>query len=245
MLILYKNARNVRFVLFTKTSVANVEPWFSNILLNCRFSTDDTSCTVKLEFTCLLLVVSTCFIALNLPYFVVWCMRVYNQLSAGTAGPASSAHLRGTLYISKTIFSFNYCINFFLYSMTGVNFRRQLKILFSRSRNKGKAPSKTQYSQISITNTSATPRPSITHSGVSSVWCHQNDVSWDKNSLFQSETDHKPFARWTYNNFGNYNFHILEIEMRDSNGHFIINWHHFCYRSCKKQVRRIDESPPF
>ena len=149
--------------------VTHVEPRLSNILLNCRFSTDDTSCTVKLEFTCLLLVVSTCFIALNLPYFVVWCMRVYNQLSAGTAGPASSSHLRGTLYISKTIFSFNYCINFFLYSMTGVNFRRQLKILFSRNRNKGKAASKTQYSQISITNTSATPRPSITHSGVSSV----------------------------------------------------------------------------
>ena len=133
--------------------------------LLCRFSTDDTSCTVKLEFTCLLLVVSTCFIALNLPYFIVWCIRLYNQLKSGT----SATHLRGTLYICKTIFSFNYCINFFLYSLTGVNFRRQLKSLFCSKKNQGKTNSITLYSQISLTNASATPRLSITHSGVSSA----------------------------------------------------------------------------
>ena len=41
---------------------------------------DDSSSVVRLEFTCLLLVVSTCFIALNLPYFVTWCLRISRQI---------------------------------------------------------------------------------------------------------------------------------------------------------------------
>ena len=136
-----------------------------------RFCSDDSSSIVKLEFTILLLVVSTCFIALNLPYFITWCLTISKRIhivmfSSGTRA-TSSAHLRGTLYISKTIFSFNYCINFFLYSLTGVNFRRQLRTVFCR-REAGSVSktvaSKTMYSQVAM----ATPTPSVTN-GVTAV----------------------------------------------------------------------------
>ena len=116
-----------------------------------RFCSDDSTSIVKLEFTVLLLVVSTCFITLNLPYFTVWCMRLYNELKSGTKAP----HLRGTLYICKTIFSFNYCINFFLYSLTGVNFRRQLKSLFCKKETSSAyvtAASRTMDSQVTMVN---------------------------------------------------------------------------------------------
>ncbi|KAF8561486.1 hypothetical protein P879_06599 [Paragonimus westermani] len=38
--------------------------------------------------------------------------------------------LQAVLFISRTIFSFNYCINFFLYSLVGKYFRRELTRLF-------------------------------------------------------------------------------------------------------------------
>ena len=145
---------------------------YNGSVFSFRFSSDDSTSIVKLEFTCLLLVVSTCFIALNLPYFITWCLtiskRIHVVMFATGSHASSSAHLRGTLYISKTIFSFNYCINFFLYSLTGVNFRRQLRSVFCK-KDAGSAhktvASKTMYSQVAM----ATPRPSLQCNGITAV----------------------------------------------------------------------------
>ena len=117
-----------------------------------RFKFEET--IVKLEFTFILLLISSCFIVLNLPYFVVWCERMITVASAYSDGnsktdlsltnlftlstdkstDSSSDHtnrMRAVLYITKTIFCCNYCVNFFLYSLTGVHFRRQLRFLCS------------------------------------------------------------------------------------------------------------------
>ncbi len=139
---------------------------------------------MRFEFTILLLVVSTCFIALNVPYFATWCHRLKHQIHnmLNTGNPTRTEHLRGTLYITKTIFSLNYCINIFLYSLTGANFRRQLKTLFCRvaSKENNTITSKTAYSQISAspghssihnihTQASNSPHPSLKWDCTSSV----------------------------------------------------------------------------
>ena len=87
--------------------------------------------TIKLEFTAILLVVSSAFIVLNVPYFVAWCYNFDVQIQAafvrlGTA-IAESERSRGWVHITKTIFIFNYCINFFIYSLSGAYFRCQLR----------------------------------------------------------------------------------------------------------------------
>ena len=112
-------------VLITRT-LLKTRQWHKR---NAKFTSEDS--IVKLEFTFLLLVVSSCFIALNLPYFAVFCERLKQQIqmAATTGSVMKSERMRGMLYITKTIFSFNYCINFFLYSLTGIHFRRQLKNL--------------------------------------------------------------------------------------------------------------------
>ncbi|XP_052762219.1 thyrotropin-releasing hormone receptor-like [Mya arenaria] len=77
---------------------------------------------IRLEFTFILLAISICFVSLNLPYFAVWCKRYWK--------------IKQILYITRTIFYINYCINFFLYSVTGAYFRKELRHLFlNRGRN--------------------------------------------------------------------------------------------------------------
>ena len=93
-----------------------------------KFLADES--VVKLEFTFVLLVISTCFIALNLPYFIVWCQRLHHQLMTSlTPGKLDSEtdRIRGRLFITRTIFCINYCTNFFLYALTGRHFRMQLR----------------------------------------------------------------------------------------------------------------------
>ena len=121
-----------------------------------RFKCQESS-IVKLEFTFILLLISSCFIVLNMPYFIVWCMRILVEARAFYHGESesegairlenmfyvSSTHateynplhlirIKALLYITKTIFSCNYCVNFFLYSLTGAYFRRQLRFLCLR-----------------------------------------------------------------------------------------------------------------
>ena len=82
---------------------------------------------IRIEMTFILLAVSTGFIAVTLPYFVIWCIM------ASDTGHAQIEYLRGMRYITKTIFYLNYCMNFFLYSLTGAYFRRELKHMFSHT----------------------------------------------------------------------------------------------------------------
>ncbi|RUS70717.1 hypothetical protein EGW08_021521 [Elysia chlorotica] len=88
---------------------------------------------IRMEFTVILLVVSFVFIALNLPYFILWSRR-FLQAFYGTAvseaRPDSFDQSQAELLFTRVIFYMNYCVNFFLYSVTGAYFRKELKMLF-------------------------------------------------------------------------------------------------------------------
>ena len=104
---------------------------------------------IRLEFTFILLAVSICFVSLNLPYFAVWCKRYWMYKKVFNAHEYTPETLRNhddhigdldeILHVTRTIFYINYCINFFLYSVTGAYFRKELKHLFlNKGRNKYK-----------------------------------------------------------------------------------------------------------
>lgn len=120
-----------------------VVPFFIICILNClmtrrlfmrrgsnRFRRIAHEHQIRLEFTLILLGVSTCFIALNLPYFVVWCFQMYRSYTVSLDYAHNFRQTRELLLITRTIFYLNYCINFFLYSITGACFRKELKALF-------------------------------------------------------------------------------------------------------------------
>lgn len=83
---------------------------------------------IRLEFTVIMLAISSCFIGLNLPYFITWCKQFRQSLNPGT--PTQADRLSGELYITKTIFCINYCINFFVYCITGAYYRREIRSMF-------------------------------------------------------------------------------------------------------------------
>ncbi|XP_052273298.1 cysteinyl leukotriene receptor 2-like [Dreissena polymorpha] len=95
--------------------------------------------SIRLEFTFILLAISFFFIALNLPFFSMWVKQFlhshYLHSTLDHTDDLSFEYWQGVTKITRTIFYINYCINFFLYSITGACFRRQLRALFSRSRN--------------------------------------------------------------------------------------------------------------
>ncbi|CAL1532845.1 unnamed protein product, partial [Lymnaea stagnalis] len=88
---------------------------------------------IHLEFTSILLVVSFCFIAFNLPYFATWC-KLFLTSNFIRLSKVEELHdldyFRGVALFTRAIYYANYCINFFLYSITGAYFRRGLKNLF-------------------------------------------------------------------------------------------------------------------
>lgn len=90
---------------------------------------------IRLEFTLILLAISVFFIAFNFPFFVVWFRnsfhsRIFSVATIKDPGDQSVGYWIGVLSITRTIFYMNYCINFFLYSITGAYFRKELKGLF-------------------------------------------------------------------------------------------------------------------
>ncbi|KAK2160191.1 hypothetical protein LSH36_138g05004 [Paralvinella palmiformis] len=85
---------------------------------------------IRWEFTVTLLVVSTAFICLNLPYFITWCQRNLLSTSGSTEDGLKSISTRDQFYITLTIYYVNYCINFFLYCLTGTYYRRELRLIF-------------------------------------------------------------------------------------------------------------------
>lgn len=93
-----------------------------------KFVTEENR--IRLEFTAILLLVSSLFIILNIPYFVAWSHRFLLQLYRLTAHPANVLEMersRGWVHVTKTVFFCNYCVNFFVYSLSGAYFRRQLR----------------------------------------------------------------------------------------------------------------------
>ena len=96
---------------------------------------------IRLEFTLILLAVSFCFVALNVPYFATW-LKLFLTSSyvslTSFSNESSLDYFRGVAYITRAIFYINYCINFFLYSITGAYFRRALRMLFALRQQKYK-----------------------------------------------------------------------------------------------------------
>ncbi|XP_041361225.1 neurotensin receptor type 1-like [Gigantopelta aegis] len=126
----------------------------------CKVITEES--IIRLEFTLILLAVSLCFIVFNIPYFVTWCKLFLTSkfIHLDTFQDVGSfEYFQGTLWITRAIFYINYCINFFLYSITGTYFRRELKMFFFyRSR---KYQTYTRCTRLNSTNshTSHTPTP--------------------------------------------------------------------------------------
>ena len=89
---------------------------------------------LRIEFTMMLVGISTGFVCLNLPYCVIW---LYNLIKNHTSNDidlhkyhqnfTELLPINNLLYIAKTIFYVNYCANFFLYCVTGSYYRTQIK----------------------------------------------------------------------------------------------------------------------
>ena len=86
---------------------------------------------IRLEFTLILLAISFFFVAFNLPYFSIWCRNfLHHRVLIVDSMATDIDYWNGVLIITRTIFFMNYCVNFFLYSITGAYFRRTLKSVF-------------------------------------------------------------------------------------------------------------------
>ncbi|XP_052791873.1 type-1 angiotensin II receptor-like [Mya arenaria] len=109
-----------------------------------RYNFINTECHIRLEFTLILLAISFFFIAFNLPYFVIWVKQYIETYMNSKSSDMelediqSFQYWRGVLLITRTIFYMNYCINFFLYSVTGAYFRRELRMLFFGSHDRSR-----------------------------------------------------------------------------------------------------------
>lgn len=114
---------------------------------------------LRLELTLTLLAISSCFLVLNIPYFVVWVV----QRSHGFRSDTFSSPQEHTAYVQKTsqhlsitrsIFYINYSINFFLYCLTGTYYRTKMRDLFRC----GRQPSASERDDMNLrsmnTNTS-------------------------------------------------------------------------------------------
>ncbi|KAH3725311.1 cysteinyl leukotriene receptor 2-like [Dreissena polymorpha] len=99
--------------------------------------------SIRLDFTFILLAISAFFIALNLPFFSMWVKQSLQSRSLHSTldhtDHVNFEYWQGVMKITRTIVYVNYCINFFLYSITGACFRRQLKALFTRSHDSKRA----------------------------------------------------------------------------------------------------------
>ncbi|KAH3891359.1 hypothetical protein DPMN_015456 [Dreissena polymorpha] len=125
----------ITFIPFILIIVLNVFIIRKLVLQNKRVMTKES--IIRLEFTFILFAMSICFVALNLPYFSVWCERYWKigkMFNMHMMSPITLQHyndhivyLDNTLHVTRTIFYINYCINFTLYSVTGAYFRKELK----------------------------------------------------------------------------------------------------------------------
>ena len=93
---------------------------------------------IKIEFTFTLFAISFCFIAFNLPFFCVWSRNFFHSNYISNQDDIVSDldvdYWQGVLYITRTLFYINYCINTFLYSLTGTYFRQEVKLLFTKQK---------------------------------------------------------------------------------------------------------------
>lgn len=84
---------------------------------------------IRLEFTIIFLSISSCFVALTIPYLITWCQQFWNTLHPDMMSPIQFDRFRNHLFVTRTIFYLNYCVNFFLYCLTGAYYRREIRSL--------------------------------------------------------------------------------------------------------------------
>ncbi|XP_014769673.1 growth hormone secretagogue receptor type 1 [Octopus bimaculoides] len=98
----------------------------------------------RTDFTLLLLMISFCFIAFKLPFFVTWCQQFFFTIKLERSDlDEINDHnrllvMKEALNISRIIFYMSYVTNFFLYSFVGSSFRLELKRLLSCRHKKGR-----------------------------------------------------------------------------------------------------------
>ena len=112
---------------------------------------------IRLEFTVIMLAISSCFIGLNLPYFIIWCRQFQQSLNPGS--PTLADRLSGELYITKMIFCINYCINFFMYCLTGAYYRREIKSMFKYYFRRKSADNEAQIQQENCATNESSSSP--------------------------------------------------------------------------------------
>ena len=134
----------VPFVLITFLNVLIIRKLFISRAQTRKFRVVTHESKIRLEFTFILLGISICFVALNLPYYVVWCERYWTtRLKSHTTTYSalkeqhnSIQELDNILHVTRAIFYVNYSINFFLYAVTGAYFRKELRFVFKRDRRR-------------------------------------------------------------------------------------------------------------
>lgn len=151
------------FIIITTLNVFIVRKVLLRNIRQRDIFTEETK--IRLEFTFILFVISFFFVSFNLPYFVIWCRNFLNSHYISTQTDTLVAgdvdYWNGVLLITRTIFYLNYCVNFFLYSMTGASFRRELAaMLHIRKRKKRVFTSRTRLDRQSFNSlrTSSTYR---------------------------------------------------------------------------------------
>ena len=130
----------VPFILITLFNIQILRRLVCRTTEHMEVRSISTDSKMRLEFTFILLSISTCFVCLNMPYFILWCKR-FSEISTNENSQNGMLNLvltrtsvqqntnRSGLLITRTIFYLNYSINFFLYSLTGKQYRKYMKQL--------------------------------------------------------------------------------------------------------------------
>lgn len=115
----------IPIAIITTLNILIVRQLFLTRNRRALFSTESK---MRIESTVIILIVSTASVLLNFPYFIVWCMNFGRQFGdfLHPGNLTGGERLRGWVFITKTIFYFNYSFNFFLYSLSGGVFRKHL-----------------------------------------------------------------------------------------------------------------------
>ncbi|XP_060560059.1 probable G-protein coupled receptor 142 [Ruditapes philippinarum] len=116
---------------------------------------------IRLEFTLILLAISFFFIAFNLPYSAVWFRHFLSSRflhsDASDFNHGDIDYWNGVLNVTRTVFYLNYCVNFFLYSITGAYFRNELAFMLRfRKRKRRMYKSHIRCSRFGSSNHSGT-----------------------------------------------------------------------------------------
>ncbi|XP_013381254.1 probable G-protein coupled receptor 139 [Lingula anatina] len=103
--------------------------------------------------TAMLLVTSTCYVVLAIPYVVTWIVTYFYQYIEGAPDRAQSRTYSGIKKITHIFYVMNFAINFFLYCISGTVFRSELSFVFrNRTCQRQRSMSPTGVSSNTIVN---------------------------------------------------------------------------------------------